>query len=139
MTPIFLDSEAARLYSLGERQGGEDGAFLIQMAQRLERQCEQITTLQSLTGYDFADGVMEGERRVMGRANIPPPPAPQNLQELLKSKEFKAAMAALPVKKIPKGKSAYDPVTGKLKEPKPAKVKDYGIEISDDDMKELGL
>lgn len=137
MPPIFLDSEAQRLYDMGEALGGESGAFLIKMATRIEKQADQLSVLRSITG-DYSKGVLDGEARVYGRANIQPKEPPQTLTELLKTKEFKEAMSKLPVKKVPRGVSGIDPISGKPKEPKPKEPK-FNLEITDDDLKGLGL
>lgn len=135
--PVFLDGEAQKLFSIGDAIGGEAGAFITSMARRLEWQCEQLTTLQSLTGYNYADGVKEGERRVMRRANVEPPAPSRSLKDLLKTKELQALIAAAPIKRVEKGVSGIDPLTNKPKAPK-ANAK-LAVELSDDDFKELDL
>lgn len=135
--PTLLDGQARKLQELAEgfeRDDAETAAFLHKVAERLDRQVEQIQALQAATGgYDA--GIQAAYDRVYKRRNIEADEAaPKFTKEYLQMRELEKAIAAAPIRKINIGVSGLPE-----NQPAPKKMK-VGVVILDDlDLKKLGI
>ena len=108
----FVNLDAAWLAELAAAFEGEpEQARLLLIAERLEKLDERVQNLQSGPN-DFDRGVQAERLRIFGRSNLPP-------QSVEVSPELHAALLkTVPVKKIARGVSAFDPL------PSPKKLKE---------------
>jgi hypothetical protein len=135
--PVLLDGQAAKLQSLAEgfeRDDAETAAFLHAVAERLDRQVEQIQTLQAATGgYDA--GIKAAYDRIYSRRNIEAEEAaPKFTKSYLQMRELERAIAAAPVRKVATGVSGLPE-----NQPAPKKMKVGAVILDDLDLKALGI
>lgn len=125
--PIYINKDAEYLYELGQTFLADDdietGMRLCDIAASLQRLDDRV--LSSVKDGEFAAGVREAYNRVFAKSNLPPnerAPTPDMRKHL--------DISAYKITKVPRGKSAFEPGTNKLAEPKAPDARLAGIKIN---------
>lgn len=113
MPAEFVNLDARWLANLAAAFEGEpEQARLLFIAEHLQSMDEKLQNLTANSNQigEFERGVQAERLRIFGRSNLPP-------QSVEVSPELHAMLlkAAIPVKKIPRGVSAFDPLPAQKK------------------------